>query len=168
MQPLQGKFLQNNIYNYIHNEKWVHKENANFARKNSHANCNYKFCKSKKINVCSSNIRSRYSSKLSAYFLTKSYLQAMFFWLLIFSTNIKNSLLIASRFNTFLFQFIFNGKTNVHFSLFNFHTHYDEVVIKRDFLKIVMNPIWNLNCYLWGGTVFNSELLWFESSAFSA
>ena len=56
-----------------------------------------------------SNIRSRYSSKLSAYFLTKSYLQAMFFWLLIFSTNIKNSLLIASRFNTFLFQFIFNG-----------------------------------------------------------
>ena len=68
--------------------------------------------------VCSNLLQILLEQTISAYFLTKSYSQAMFFSLLIYNAKffpqMTNFLLVASRLNTFLYQFIFNDKTNVH------------------------------------------------------
>ena len=68
--------------------------------------------------VCSNLLQILLEQTISAYFLTKSYSQAMFFLLLIYNAKffpqMTNFLLVASRLNTFIYQFIFIDNTNVH------------------------------------------------------
>ena len=88
--------------------------------------------------VCSNLLQILLKQTILAYFLTKSYSQAMFFSLLIYNAKFfpqMTNFLLVARLNTFLYQFIFNDKTNVHCSLLTLILIQTYARFKRVYLK---------------------------------